>query len=52
MGYARAMGEHGLYVWSAYGAAILLLGGLVLLSVTARRRVRRQLASLDSGRKR
>ena len=37
------MGEHGLYVWSAYGAAILLLGGLVLLSVTARVRVRRAL---------
>jgi heme exporter protein CcmD len=37
------MGEHGVFVWSAYGAAILLLGGLVLLSVAARRRARREL---------
>lgn len=37
------MGEHGVYIWSAYGAAILLLGGLVLLSVAARRRARRDL---------
>ena len=46
------MGEHGVYIWSAYGAAILLLGGLVLLSMTARRRARRELQArgLDRAR--
>jgi heme exporter protein CcmD len=46
------MGEHGLYVWSAYGAAILLLAGLALLSVAARRRTRRALEARGLDRKR
>jgi heme exporter protein CcmD len=44
------MGEHGAFVWGAYGAALLLLGGLVLLSVAARRRARRELAARGPGR--
>jgi len=37
------MGEHGIFVWGAYGATALLLAGLVLLSVVARRRAERAL---------
>ena len=32
------------FVWGAYGVAFVVLAGLVLLSVAARRRVRRELA--------
>ncbi len=33
-----AMGNHGLYVWSAYGITLLVLAVNVLLPVLARRR--------------
>lgn len=46
------MGEHGVFIWSAYAAAIVLLGGLVLLSVAARRRARRALQARGLDRSR
>ncbi|MBV8392218.1 MAG: heme exporter protein CcmD [Alphaproteobacteria bacterium] len=46
------MGEHGVYIWSAYGAAAVLLGGLVLLSVAARRRARREVQARGLDRSR
>jgi heme exporter protein D len=33
-----AMGQHGLYVWSAYGISLALLGLNVVLPLLARRR--------------
>ena len=33
-----AMGKHGLYVWSAYGISLALLGLNVVLPLLARRR--------------
>ncbi|MGV8844168.1 MAG: heme exporter protein CcmD [Pseudomonas sp.] len=33
-----AMGQHGLYVWSAYGISLVLLGLNVVLPLLARRR--------------
>lgn len=33
-----AMGQHGLYVWSAYGISLAMLGLNVVLPLLARRR--------------
>ena len=38
-----AMGGYAAYVWPAYAAALIALGGLTLLSLVARARVRREL---------
>jgi heme exporter protein CcmD len=40
------------FIWSAYGATALALGGLVLASLAARRRVRRELAERGLERRR
>jgi heme exporter protein D len=38
-----AMGGYAAYVWPAYAAALIALGGMTLLSILARARVRREL---------
>ncbi len=38
-----AMGGYAAYVWPAYAAALIALGGVTLLSILARARVRREL---------
>ena len=38
-----AMGGYAAYVWPAYAAALIALGGVTLLSLIARARVRRAL---------
>ena len=38
-----AMGGYAAYVWPAYAAALLALGGVTLLSLLSRARVRREL---------
>lgn len=43
MGGFLSMGEYGAYIWPAYGVAALTLGGLLLLSLRARGKVRREL---------
>ncbi|MBX3503648.1 MAG: heme exporter protein CcmD [Alphaproteobacteria bacterium] len=37
------MGGYAAYVWPAYAAALIALGGMTLLSILARARVRREL---------
>jgi heme exporter protein CcmD len=38
------MSQYALFIWSAYGATAIALGGLVLASLAARRQVRRELS--------
>lgn len=38
-----AMGGYAAYVWPAYAAALIALGGVTLMSLFARARVRREL---------
>ncbi|MCW5748830.1 MAG: heme exporter protein CcmD [Alphaproteobacteria bacterium] len=40
-----SMGGHGAFIWPAYGVAVLALGGLLLWSLRARAKVRRELAA-------
>jgi heme exporter protein D len=40
-----AMGGYGGFIWSAYAVAFAALGGLIVLSLSARRRVRRELSA-------
>ena len=44
--------SYAIFIWSAYGATAVALGGLVLFSVLARRSVRRDLAERGLERKR
>ena len=44
--------NYAVFIWSAYGATAAALGGLVLLSLAARRRVRRDLAERGLERRR
>jgi heme exporter protein CcmD len=37
--------SHAVFIWSAYAVALVCLGGLVIASVAARRRARRELAA-------
>jgi heme exporter protein CcmD len=37
------MTEHGAFIWASYAVALVALGGLVIASITARRKVRREL---------
>ena len=37
--------SYAVFIWSAYGATAVALGGLVLASIVARRNVRRELAA-------
>ncbi len=46
------MSSHAVYVMSAYLVALVILGGLVISSVTARNRVRRELSARGLDRKR
>lgn len=45
------MSSHAVYVMSAYLVALVILGGLVVSSVAARNRVRRELAARGLERK-
>lgn len=47
-----ASGPHAPFIWGAYGVAAVVLAGLVVLSVAARRRARRELAERGLERKR
>jgi heme exporter protein CcmD len=44
--------SYAVFIWSAYGATAVALGGLVLFSVLARRSVRRELNERGLERKR
>jgi heme exporter protein CcmD len=46
------MSNYAVFIWSAYGATALALGGLVLASLAARRNVRRELSARGLERKR
>ena len=46
------MSQYAVFIWSASGATAVALGGLVLLSLLARRNVRRELAARGLERKR
>ena len=45
-----AMGGYGAFVWPAWGAALLILGGFTVAAVTRYRRAVRALARLEDGR--
>jgi len=45
-----AMGGYALYVWPAYGAALLVLGSLTVNAVLRYRSAERELASLNARR--
>ena len=38
-----AMGGYAAYIWPAYGATLIALGGMTILSLVSRARVRRAL---------
>ena len=44
--------SYAVFIWSAYGATAVALGGLVLASIVARRNVRRELSERGRERKR
>ena len=44
--------SYAVFIWSAYGATAVALGGLVLTSLVARRNVRRELSERGLERKR
>ena len=46
------MGEYGMYIWPAYGFAVLMLGGLVVASVRGMRARERELAELEAAKPR
>ena len=46
------MTNYALFIWSAYGATAIALGGLVLASLAARRSVRRALSERGLERRR
>jgi heme exporter protein D len=45
-----AMGGYAAYVWSAYGAAVVVLVGLVVATLARRHKSRRSLAVLEQVR--
>ncbi len=45
-----AMGGHGGYVWSAYGLAVAVIGGLILASRSALKAREAEVAALEAGR--
>ncbi len=47
-----AMGGYAVYVWPAYGAAVVVLGGLLAWSLAGYRRVQRELATLQRDERR
>jgi len=44
--------KYAFFIWSAYGATLLALGGLVMLSLAERRRVKRELMERGLDRRR
>lgn len=46
------MTNHAVFIWTAYAVAFVALGGLVLLTLLARARVRREIAERGLERKR
>lgn len=44
--------SHAIFIWSAYAVALVCLGGLVISSIAARRRARRELTARGLDRKR
>ncbi len=44
--------SHAVFIWLAYAVVLVCLGGLVIASLTARRRVRRELTARGLDRKR
>jgi heme exporter protein D len=51
MAHFLAMGGYAVYVWPAYGVATAVLGFLIVHSILAYRRARRDLAALERGRR-
>ena len=47
-----AMGGYARFVWPAYGVAALVIGWMIIDSITAYRRSRRELARLEAERTR
>ncbi|MEE3626384.1 heme exporter protein CcmD [Nitrospirillum sp. BR 11752] len=47
-----SMGGYAAYVWSSYGAATVILVGLLVLSLSGLRRVERTLATLEAAKPR
>ncbi|HEX7966633.1 MAG TPA: heme exporter protein CcmD [Stellaceae bacterium] len=47
-----AMGGYAGYVWPAYGAAVIVLGGLLVWSFAGYRRVQRELVGLQRDERR
>ncbi|HEX2590106.1 MAG TPA: heme exporter protein CcmD [Rhizomicrobium sp.] len=43
-----AMGGYGAYVWPAYAASVIGIGGAILLTVRAWRRAKARLAQLEN----
>ena len=46
------MGEYGIYIWPAWGFAVLVLGGLVIASVRVMQARERELAELEAAKPR
>ena len=46
-----AMGGYAAYVWPAYGAAIVILGGLTLATIRRYRRAASALVRIEGGRR-
>ncbi|HLM14083.1 MAG TPA: heme exporter protein CcmD [Reyranella sp.] len=44
--------SHAVFIWLAYAVALVCLGGLVIASIAARRRARRELTARGLDRKR
>ena len=42
------MGDYGAFIWSAYGLAVLVMGGLVVATLRSLRSQERQLAALEA----
>ena len=49
-GFSADMGAHAIYVWPAYGAAALILLGLILWVRAAGKRAEADLRSLEQAR--
>ena len=42
------MGGYGVYIWSAWGIAVILLGALIVASVSAMKARERELADMEA----
>ncbi len=52
MGYPTSMASHAVFIWASYAVALVGLGGLVVASLLAWRRVRRELSERGLDRSR